>query len=83
MPSPSPATRGPGGADPSRAVIDAVASAEDADPSELDPLNDVIDPDALNGLFADRDVELGRVVFRYHGYTVTVDRHGRVTLDGG
>lgn len=83
MPPSSSAPRDPGGTAPSRAVIDAVASAEDADPSELDPLNDVVDPDALNKLFDDKDVEYGRVVFRYHGYTVTVDRHGRVSLDGG
>lgn len=64
-----------------RDVIEAVAEAENADPVDLDPIYDAIDPDALDDLFRGREGEFGRVVFRYHGYRVTVGRNGRVVLD--
>ena len=66
---------------PSRAAIEAVAESERIDPVDLPPLGDVIDPEALNGLFADRESTRGRIRFRYHGYEVTVDERGHVTLE--
>lgn len=36
----------------SMAVVEAVAHVEDVDPLEFGPLNDAIDPDALDSLFA-------------------------------
>lgn len=65
---------------PSRTVIEAVAESERIDPADLPPLSHVIDPEALNALFADRESTRGRVRFRYHGYEVTVDGRGQVTL---
>ncbi|MFB6080702.1 MAG: HalOD1 output domain-containing protein [Haloferacaceae archaeon] len=67
---------------PSRTVIEAVANAENVDPRELDPpLYEVIDPEALDALFAAEDGTAPRVVFRYCGYEVTVDRDDSIRLD--
>ena len=68
--------------DVARSVIEAIADAEEVDPRQLEPLYDVVDPDALNGLFVEGAAG-GRVVFRYQGYDVTVGGDGRVTLEKG
>lgn len=63
-------------------IVMAVSQAEGVTPSELIPLHDVVDPDALDALFDDpagpalRD---GHVSFIYEGYVVEVD-NGEVTL---
>ena len=65
-------------------VLKAVAEEEDTTPTALDPLYDVIDPDALNGLFAPTNggnSRAGRVVFSYCGYEVTVTSDGSVYVD--
>ena len=66
-------------------VLTAVAEREDTSPTTLDPLYDVIDPDALNGLFAPTETGTprapGRVVFSYCGYEVTVSSDGSVRVD--
>ena len=60
-------------------VIEAVASASDTDATELPPLHDSVDTDALNVLFdsggpeSDRSL---RVSFVYDGYAVRIDRDG-------
>lgn len=51
----------------SERVVAAVAAARDEDPLELPPLYDVIDPDALNNLFA-------------HGFSGRRNGSGRVSL---
>ena len=71
---------------PSDRVVAAVAEREGTDPTELtQPLDEVIDPEALNHLFADRTSggqrPGGRVIFWYYGYTVTVDDDGTVSLE--
>ncbi|WP_415383354.1 HalOD1 output domain-containing protein [Halosimplex sp. TS25] len=64
----------------SRAVIDAVAAVEGIRPTELaPPLYDVVDPDALDKVFAGRS-SLGKVVFNYNSYEVTVDADGHVAI---
>lgn len=68
----------------SQSVVDAIARAEGVDPVELTPpLYEVVDPDALNGLFDDTH-HYGRldreVVFTYKGYEVTVDGDGSVSV---
>lgn len=71
---------------PTAAIIEAVSWVEDVDTAALDPLAEVIDPDALNELFGRRagrqlfrrsaseptpeDLE---VAFEYAGYVVTVE----------
>jgi len=68
-----------------QAVVDAVASESDLPPTELDPLFDVVDVDALNSLFTSTSASRsGDVSFRYHGYLVSVsvvDGEINVTLD--
>lgn len=72
---------GPQGYDLAFAVVDSVSAAENATPTELPPLYETIDPDALNALFAGRGATTGSVVFQYHGYTVAVASDGRVCLE--
>jgi hypothetical protein len=69
------------GRKPSAAVIEAVATAEDADPSALPPLYDSVDPDALNRLFdGPSEKRPGRLVFGYAGWDVFVGDDGVVAV---
>lgn len=64
---------------PTYAVTSAVADASDRDVLELPPLNDAVDPDALNALFASlSNAPVDRVSFRYAGYDVVVRGSGDV-----
>ena len=71
---------------PSEAVIEAVADAEGVEPTDLQPLYDVLDPDALDALFQPRShggrSSRGQIAFEYHGYEIHVDEDGQVTLLG-
>ncbi|MFC6811717.1 HalOD1 output domain-containing protein [Natrialbaceae archaeon GCM10025810] len=76
---------------PSQAVVEAVADAEgvaprDLCPPEYEPLHDVIDPEALNSLFAAKGNGSprpgGSVSFSYCDYRVTVE-DGVVSLEQG
>lgn len=57
------------------AVIRAVAEETGRDPTELRPIANVLDPDALEAIYAnasaDNPIEL---TFRYEGCTVSVDQ---------
>jgi hypothetical protein len=69
---------------PSVTVAMEVASREGTDPTELTPpLNTVVDPDALDALFAGVPSRLdrGSVRFDYLGYEVEVSSDGRVRVD--
>ena len=75
---------------PSRTVVEAVAEAEDIPPEELRPptyesLHAVVDPEALDALFATRSDgtprPAGEVSFPFCGYAVTVEADGTVTVD--
>lgn len=61
---------------PTEAVVLAVADARGCDPVELPPLNDALDPDSLNDLFADkaggRPRRGGRLAFEYADCRVVV-----------
>ncbi|MCW8173364.1 HalOD1 output domain-containing protein [Natrialba swarupiae] len=68
---------------PSLRVVEQVADAEDVTPGSLEPpLNDVVDPTALDRLFepttAAGSTRRGRVTFSYCGYDVTVTSDGSV-----
>lgn len=69
------------------AVVFAVSTVLGIDPIEAPPLEEVIDPDALNMLFLDPIDEAAHdslvVEFPYMGYTVTVDGNGWITVYGG
>lgn len=62
-------------------VAEALADAVGIDPVALEPpLNDVVDPEALDALVAS-DAE-ARVEFTYHGRCVTVRADGTVVVSG-
>lgn len=66
----------------SEGVVQAVAASEDVDPMQLQPLYDVIDPEALDTLFqrtADgAPATTGSVRFEYAGNTVVVHSDGSI-----
>jgi hypothetical protein len=70
--------------DLSTLVVNAVAAVADRDHTELTPLNDVVDPGALNTLFAhkhDGTARMGgEVSFSLSGYEVTVEAGGRILI---
>lgn len=75
---------------PTKAIVEAVAAAEDVPPEEVvpptyEPLHDVVDPQALDALFAPKRNGTprvgGRVSFEFCGYEVTVHEDGSITLD--
>ncbi|AEN07601.1 hypothetical protein Halar_0345 (plasmid) [halophilic archaeon DL31] len=65
----------------SQAVIDAVAAVEGTPPTELTPpLYDVVDPEALDKVFAGK-ASLGKVMFNYNSYEITVEADGYVAIE--
>ena len=69
----------------SESVVEVVAEAEETDPLELTPpLYEVIEPDALDQVFAATPTDerrKGTVTFSYNGYEVTVRGDGDVSVD--
>ncbi|OAQ52985.1 hypothetical protein HTG_09145 [Natrinema mahii] len=63
-------------------VIDALADATNTDARELEPLYDVVDPEALDQLVQSGSGADVRVEFEYHGMLVEVRGDGTVTVDG-
>ena len=73
--------------DVSVAVITAIAAKRGVEPTELPPLYESIDPDALDALFAPTRTggpRRGRLEFTYDGHEVVVDRGTdlEITIDG-
>lgn len=73
------------GIEPSYSVIETVSEAIGTVPKDLQPLRDVIDPDALNRIFTRGDDRSGSVfdghlTFRYEGCEVTVHADGRTVV---
>jgi Halobacterial output domain 1 len=66
-------------------VLTAIADAEDCSPDDLETLYTVINPEALDELFAPQADGTtrthGSVSFRYAGYWVTVSSDGGVELE--
>ncbi|WP_227380787.1 HalOD1 output domain-containing protein [Haladaptatus halobius] len=66
-------------------VLTAVADAKGQSPVDLEPLYQVINPEALDALFAPRADGTprthGSVSFQYAGYWVTVSTEGAVELE--
>ncbi|WP_224332643.1 HalOD1 output domain-containing protein [Haloprofundus halobius] len=70
---------------PSQVVVERVAASEGVAQTELVPLYEAVDPEALDVL-----AETGRdgdsalwIEFPYHGYEVTVTSEGAVHIDKG
>jgi len=67
----------------SLAVVAVVAAVENRAPTDLDPLQSVVDTDALQGLFQTSGRGLQsptRTSFRYEGYEVTVSSEAVVEV---
>jgi hypothetical protein len=66
------------------AVVRAVAAARDTDPLDVSPLNDVVDPDALDALFQSKidgsSRDGGTVQFALDGCDVTIESTGDVVV---
>ena len=65
--------------DVSIAVVESVSTATDTRALELPPLQDAVDPDALNALFAEQPTTAS-VRFRYAGRAVTVHPDRTITV---
>jgi hypothetical protein len=68
---------------PSTAVVELVAEATDAYPTDLDPLHSAVDTDALNRVVEPNEPNASgslRVSFSYLGFFVVVRQSGRITL---
>lgn len=67
------------------AVAEAVAAAAEADPLDIPPLHDTVDPDALDILFAPTTNGHvrpgGSTTFDFEGYRVTVRSHGTIEIE--
>lgn len=65
------------------AVQSALGELEDCSPTELAPLADYVDPDALEAFFSGTPSEVATrsLTFEYESYTVHVDGGGRVHID--
>lgn len=78
-----------GTGEPSATVVTAVAAVAGCKQDDLDPLYDVLDPDALDSLFQptdDRDhPDDVEVSFTYEGFVVSVRSYGvvEITEPGG
>jgi hypothetical protein len=59
------------------AVVAALAAATNTAPTDIDPLYETVDPDALENLFGARidgsDRERGRISFHHHNKQVVID----------
>lgn len=70
---------------PSVAIIEAVATRADVDETELPPLHESVDPDALDALVghwtngAPRSD--GHIRFQYYGYTVVLHADGQLVIE--
>ena len=63
-------------------VVEALATATDTAPNELDPLYNTIDPEALDRLFRPDSGDEIRVTFEYAGSDVEIRGDGTVVVDG-
>jgi hypothetical protein len=70
---------------PSQRIVEAIAAIDEVEQSELKPLNDVVDSDALDAFVEstgpDAAADDVSVSFRYSGHDVVVDGEGAVYVD--
>ena len=62
-------------------VVMIVADLEGVAATDLDPLYDYLDPELLDRLFSPQEdgrLTTGEMSFSYHGYEITVFRHGHI-----
>jgi len=63
-------------------VVEALADVTDTAPSELDPLYNTVDPEALDRLFQPDSSDGVRVTFEYGDARVEVRGDGTILVDG-
>ncbi|ELY65709.1 HalOD1 output domain-containing protein [Natrinema versiforme] len=63
-------------------IVEALADATGTDAHDLDPLYNVVDPEALDQLCGPDSNAGVRVEFEYDGAVVEVDSDGTVAVDG-
>lgn len=67
----------------SLAIISTIATITESDPRKLEPLHSIVDPEALNNLFAPKQNGIGRtggeVRFSYCGYEITATSNNEVS----
>jgi hypothetical protein len=67
-------------------VVTAVAAIRNVEPTSVDPLNEAVDPDALNTIFDDRHCGSERagasLSIRLNDCVVTIHADGRVVVEG-
>jgi hypothetical protein len=85
LPESTPRSRNFAWADvtPATAVVEFVAEVADADPTNLDPLHNAVDTDALNRVIEPTEPDATgslRVSFSYQDFFVVLRQTGRVTL---
>jgi hypothetical protein len=61
-------------------VIEAVSEVYDLEPTSLEPLYSVVDPDALDALFKPGDSGYPTVEFRYNGCEVQVTSDRNIVI---
>lgn len=62
------------------AIVQEIAALEGADPTELPPLYDSVDTDALDALVRHSDAEDLTIEFDYGDYRVSVEGTGEITV---
>lgn len=67
----------------SLAVITAVANITGRDPSELEPLQESIDAEAVDALFAADGSSVSQLTFQYSGCEITVEPNDVVEVVAG
>jgi hypothetical protein len=68
---------------PSTAVVEAVAAATDRDATELEPIHESVDADALDTLIDPAGSSQGdpiQISFRYEGVAVVLDNHRGIEI---
>jgi hypothetical protein len=65
---------------PSMALVDAVAAATDRDQTDLPPLHEFVDVDALNMLMTGQSDDVVGVSLVYDGVAVRIDSAGRIDV---
>jgi hypothetical protein len=66
--------------DPSVALVEAVAAATDRTVTDLPPLQQSIDPDALDALLTGNQSSEVSISFRYADTAVSIHRNGSIEL---
>lgn len=71
------------GQSPTMTIVDALAAAMEIEPTELPPLFEIVDPDAIDTLFSNTESETDAAAmlsFNYRTWNVFVNADGRIRV---